>query len=160
MNAVDIKLPTFKSPKVLNKSIIVLVQKYIKTRKRELWMNFLLDQPWLFHSNVRIWKGLHIQGLQYILTQNNSLLLKKLEHGRLPKPIGGSPDVVHLIINAPQGSEWLLKAQTRLEKKESCFEIVVKICPVLRPCDFLFPFFSFQNLKISCLEHKISFTWH
>ena len=46
-----------------------------------------------------------IQGLQYILTQNNSLLLQKFEHGRLPKPTGGSPDVVHLIINAPQGSE-------------------------------------------------------
>ena len=88
---------------------------------------------------------LYVQGLQYVLTQNNSLLLQKLEHGRLPKPTGGSPDVVHLIINAPQGSEWLLKAQTGLEKKESCFEIVVKICPVLRHCDFLIPFFSFQN---------------
>ena len=61
----------------------------------------------------------HIHGLQYILSQKNSLLLEKLDHWRLPKPTGGSPDVVHLIINAPQGSEWLLKAQTGLEKKSS-----------------------------------------
>ena len=47
----------------------------------------------------------HIHGLQYILSQKNSLLLEKLDHWRLPKPTGGSPDVVHLIINAPQGSE-------------------------------------------------------
>ena len=47
----------------------------------------------------------YIQGLQYILTQNNSSLLQNFESERLPKPTGGSPDVVHLIINAPQGSE-------------------------------------------------------
>ena len=63
--------------------------------------------------------GWHIQGLQYILTQSNSLLLLNFESERLPEPTGGSPDVVHLIINASQASEWLLKAQKGLEKKES-----------------------------------------
>ena len=42
-------------------------------------------------------KGMYIQGLQYILTQNNSSLLQNFESERLQKPTGGSPDVVHLI---------------------------------------------------------------
>ena len=38
-----------------------------------------------------------IQGLQYILTHTNSLLLQNFESEKLPGPTGGSPDVVHLL---------------------------------------------------------------
>ena len=44
-------------------------------------------------------------------------MLEKLELERLPEPTGGSTDMVHLIINASQVSEWLLKASIGLQPK-------------------------------------------
>ena len=45
---------------------------------------------------ISSFKSVSLQGLQEVLSQNNSLLLR--ESGRLPESTGGSPDVVHLNI--------------------------------------------------------------
>ena len=73
------------------------------------WRDKLASHCWYSSWQTVLHLG-QMQGLQYILTQNNSSLLQNFESERLPRPNGGSPDVVHLIKYASLVFGWLRAA--------------------------------------------------
>ena len=86
-----------------------------------LW-SFSLYKPKAEHRMLQdslICTILHIQGGNQLVTKSMTQLWPHFESWWLFEPTGGSPDVVHLIINASEVSGWLLKASVWLQPKDT-----------------------------------------
>ena len=75
--------------------------------------NCKLSQQWLIDVQM------YIQGGNQLVTKSTAQLWPHFESWWLFEPTGGSPDVVHLIINASEVSGWLLKASVGLQPKDT-----------------------------------------
>ena len=76
----------------------------------------LAEQVWVCVCLIRI---LYIQGGNQLLTKSTAQLWPHFESWWLFDPTEGSPDVVHLIINASEVSGWLLKASVGLQTEDT-----------------------------------------
>ena len=103
---------------------------------------------------------LKIQGGNQLLTKSMDQLLPLFESWWLFDHTGGSPDVVHLIINASKASDLLLKAQTGLEKNSPVFKHWSKFINFWDIVIIDFHSFLFKIKKNNVFKQEIGFTWY
>ena len=111
-------------------------------------------------SHFIIEKKYSLQGGNQLLTKSMDQLWPLFESWWLFDHTGGSPDVVHLIINASQASDLLLKAQTGLEKNSPVFKHWSKFINFWDIVIIDFHSFLFKIKKNNVFKQEIGFTWY
>ena len=132
-----------------------------------LW-SFSLYKPKAEHRMLQdslICTILHIQGGNQLVTKSTAQLWPHFESWWLFEPTGGSPDVVHLIINASEDSELILKfIQKGLGKKSSAFKQWLKSinfssCVIMNFHSFLFKITKNYVLSRKLILPDVSIAW-